>query len=95
MRRILILVAVASFLPSFADARDILHLFKKVQLTDQFWAEGAHYADFNRDGHGQINHLYGGRGCYFEDLDGHLMEIITRPYGPTPERWTASRPNPA
>jgi catechol 2,3-dioxygenase-like lactoylglutathione lyase family enzyme len=55
----------------------------------------AFYADFNRDGHGQINHLYGGRGCYFEDLDGHLMEIITRPYGPIPERWTASRANPA
>jgi FG-GAP-like repeat len=25
-------------------------VFKKVQLTDQFWAEGAHYGDFNRDG---------------------------------------------
>ncbi|HEX4350247.1 MAG TPA: VCBS repeat-containing protein, partial [Verrucomicrobiae bacterium] len=24
--------------------------FKKVQLTDQFWAEGADFGDFNRDG---------------------------------------------
>jgi hypothetical protein len=24
--------------------------FRKVQLTDQFWSEGAHYADINRDG---------------------------------------------
>jgi hypothetical protein len=24
--------------------------FKKLQLTDQFWAEGAHYGDFNKDG---------------------------------------------
>lgn len=24
--------------------------FKKLQLTDEFWAEGAHYADFNHDG---------------------------------------------
>lgn len=24
--------------------------FEKVQLTDQFWSEGAHYADLNRDG---------------------------------------------
>ncbi len=24
--------------------------FKKVQITDKFWAEGASYADFNRDG---------------------------------------------
>jgi catechol 2,3-dioxygenase-like lactoylglutathione lyase family enzyme len=22
-----------------------------------------------------------GRGVYFEDPDGHLLEIITRPYG--------------
>jgi catechol 2,3-dioxygenase-like lactoylglutathione lyase family enzyme len=49
----------------------------------------AFYADFNRDGRGEINHLYGGRGVYFDDPDGHLMELITRPYGPAPERWTA------
>ena len=48
----------------------------------------AFYADFNRAGRGQINHFYGGRGVYFEDPDGHLLEIITRPYGPIPERWT-------
>lgn len=28
-----------------------------------------------------INHNDGGRGLYFEDPDGHLMEIITIPYG--------------
>jgi catechol 2,3-dioxygenase-like lactoylglutathione lyase family enzyme len=51
----------------------------------------AFYADFNRNGRGQINHLYGGRGLYFDDPDGHLMEIITRPYGPTPERWSPTQ----
>ena len=30
---------------------------------------------------GAINHDDGGRGVYFEDPDGHLLEIITRPYG--------------
>ena len=30
---------------------------------------------------GVINHRDGGRGLYFEDPDGHLLEIITRPYG--------------
>jgi catechol 2,3-dioxygenase-like lactoylglutathione lyase family enzyme len=30
-----------------------------------------------------INHLFGGRGAYFEDPDGHILEIITRPYGST------------
>jgi catechol 2,3-dioxygenase-like lactoylglutathione lyase family enzyme len=29
----------------------------------------------------EINHNDGGRGCYFEDPNGHLLEIITRPYG--------------
>jgi catechol 2,3-dioxygenase-like lactoylglutathione lyase family enzyme len=28
-----------------------------------------------------INRRDGGRGLYFEDPDGHLLEIITRPYG--------------
>ncbi len=52
----------------------------------------AFYADFNRAGRGEINHLYGGRGLYFDDPDGHLLEIITRPYGPSPERWTDPQP---
>jgi len=30
---------------------------------------------------GEINLHYGGRGVYFEDPSGHLLEIITRPYG--------------
>ena len=30
---------------------------------------------------GQINHHFGGRGVYFQDPSGHLLEIITRPYG--------------
>ena len=51
------------------------------------------YADFNRAGRGEINHLYGGRGVYFDDPNGHLFELITRPYGSTPERWaTPGRP---
>jgi catechol 2,3-dioxygenase-like lactoylglutathione lyase family enzyme len=49
----------------------------------------AFYADFDRSGRGEINHLYGGRGVYFDDPSGHLMELITRPYGPTPQRWMA------
>jgi catechol 2,3-dioxygenase-like lactoylglutathione lyase family enzyme len=27
---------------------------------------------------GQINHWHGGRGFYFYDLDGHLLELLTR-----------------
>ena len=46
------------------------------------------YADFNLDGRGRINRLYGGRGFYFQDPNGHLFELITQPYGAVPERWT-------
>jgi catechol 2,3-dioxygenase-like lactoylglutathione lyase family enzyme len=30
---------------------------------------------------GKINHHDGGRGVYFADPDGHLLEVITRSYG--------------
>ncbi len=33
------------------SAKDyVLHSFKKTQLTDKFWSEGANYGDFNHDG---------------------------------------------
>jgi catechol 2,3-dioxygenase-like lactoylglutathione lyase family enzyme len=45
-------------------------------------AEGlAYWADPARSKPGEINHHDGGRGVYFEDPNGHLLEIITRPYG--------------
>ncbi|GLX01556.1 VOC family protein [Microtetraspora sp. NBRC 16547] len=39
-----------------------------------FWADPHHEKP------GEINHLYGGRGVYFNDPDGHNMEVITQPY---------------
>ena len=41
----------------------------------------AYWADPGRTRPGEINRRDGGRGVYFADPDGHLMEIITRPYG--------------
>jgi catechol 2,3-dioxygenase-like lactoylglutathione lyase family enzyme len=41
----------------------------------------AHWADPHQSQPAQINHHDGGRGVYFADPDGHLMEAITRPYG--------------
>ena len=38
------------------------------------------WADPARTQRGQINHHFGGRGVYFQDPDGHLLEIITQPY---------------
>jgi len=40
-----------------------------------FWAD-----PFHREP-GRINHRDGGRGVYFDDPDGHNLEVITRPYG--------------
>lgn len=48
-------------------------------------AQGLTYwADPARTRPGEVNNHDGGRGLYFEDPDGHLMEIITRPYGEGP-----------
>ena len=40
-----------------------------------------YWADPEMKEEGEINRYYGGRGVYFQDPSGHLMEIITRPYG--------------
>ena len=40
-----------------------------------------YYAEFDRTGRGEINHLCGGRGVYFYYPNGQLFELITRPYG--------------
>jgi catechol 2,3-dioxygenase-like lactoylglutathione lyase family enzyme len=39
------------------------------------------WADPHQQEPGEINHHDAGRGFYFEDPDGHLMELITVPYG--------------
>jgi catechol 2,3-dioxygenase-like lactoylglutathione lyase family enzyme len=40
-----------------------------------------YWADPYRRRPGEINHNDGGRGVYFDDPDGHRLEILTRPYG--------------
>ncbi len=51
-------------------------IFGRIKASGQdFWA------DPGLSTKGEINHNDGGRGVYFKDPDGHLLEIITRPYG--------------
>lgn len=38
-----------------------------------------YWADPGRTKPGEINHRFGGRGVYFQDPDGHLLELITSP----------------
>jgi catechol 2,3-dioxygenase-like lactoylglutathione lyase family enzyme len=40
-----------------------------------------YWADPYQTKRGEINHWDDGRGVYFEDLNGHLLEILTRAYG--------------
>jgi len=40
-----------------------------------------YWADPFRSKPGEINRHDGGRGVYFQDPSGHLLEILTRPYG--------------
>ena len=40
-----------------------------------------YWADPGRTREGKINRHDGGRGVYFQDPSGHLLEIITVPYG--------------
>lgn len=40
-----------------------------------------HWADPGHRLPGEINTHDGGRGVYFDDPSGHILEIITRPYG--------------
>jgi catechol 2,3-dioxygenase-like lactoylglutathione lyase family enzyme len=52
------------------------------QIFGRIRARGlAYWADPGRSRKGEINRHDGGRGVYFEDPAGNLLEIITRPYG--------------
>lgn len=71
------------------------------QIFARITARGLSYwADPARQQPGQINHWDDGRGLYFPDPNGHLLEILTRPYGsggltarhPTP--CCSDRPQP-
>jgi len=52
------------------------------EIFGRIQAEGISYwADPYKTRPAEINRNDGGRGVYFEDPDGHLLEILTRPYG--------------
>lgn len=52
----------------------------------------SYWADPFREEPGRINRWDDGRGVYFDDPNGHLLEIITRPYGSG--GFDAEHPNP-
>lgn len=62
-----------AFLVSEAEFDEIFGRIRDRGLD--YWADPGHRRP------GQINTNDGGRGVYFNDPDGHNLEIITRPYG--------------
>ena len=51
-------------------------IFGRIQARElPYWADPGHREP------GRINHRDGGRGVYWNDPNGHYLEIITRPYG--------------
>lgn len=73
-----------AFLVEESEFDEIFERIRERRLT--YWA------DPGRRQREQINTWDGGRGVYFDDPNGHLLEIITRPYGSG--GTTASRPHP-
>jgi catechol 2,3-dioxygenase-like lactoylglutathione lyase family enzyme len=51
-------------------------IFNRIRAQNlDYWADPAQRKA------GEINSHDGGRGLYFEDINRHLLEIITHPYG--------------
>jgi catechol 2,3-dioxygenase-like lactoylglutathione lyase family enzyme len=58
------------------DEDDFDLVFRRIQERGlDYWAD-----PFKKQP-GKINHRDGGRGVYFNDPGGHLLEVLTRPYG--------------
>ena len=58
------------------DEDDFDGVFARIRERGlEYWADPA------KSRPGEINRNDGGRGVYFPDPDGHLLEVITRPYG--------------
>ncbi|MEN3352642.1 MAG: hypothetical protein V7640_800 [Betaproteobacteria bacterium] len=62
-----------AFLITESEFDEIFARIRKRKLP--YWADPA------QEQQNRINTRDGGRGIYFEDPSGHLLEILTRPYG--------------
>jgi catechol 2,3-dioxygenase-like lactoylglutathione lyase family enzyme len=73
-----------AFLVSESEFDDIFARIKARNLP--YWADPAHKQS------NEVNHWDDGRGVYFDDPNGHVLEVITRPYGSGGPH--AKHPNP-
>lgn len=67
------------------DSQHYAFLVSESEFDEIFGRIRAHgityWADPGKHRPGEINHGDGGRGFYWNDPDGHFLEILTRPYG--------------
>jgi catechol 2,3-dioxygenase-like lactoylglutathione lyase family enzyme len=68
-----IIIEHYAFLVSESEFDEIFARIKERGL--EYWADPAHRRP------NEINRNDGGRGVYWNDPNGHYLEIITRPYG--------------
>jgi len=52
-------------------------IFERIKSEVKVYGSGP---DTDTEKDGKINNDFGGRGVYFRDLDGHLLEILTTDY---------------
>jgi hypothetical protein len=62
-----------AFLLTEAEFDQVFGRIREHEMT--YWAGPGHHEE------GEINTRDGGRGVYFDSPDGHILEILTRPYG--------------
>jgi catechol 2,3-dioxygenase-like lactoylglutathione lyase family enzyme len=62
-----------AFLVTETEFDEIFDRIKSAEIA--YWSDPMHHDA------GQVNAWDDGRGVYFDDPDGHRLEIITRPYG--------------
>jgi hypothetical protein len=62
-----------AFLLTEAEFDQVFGRIREHAMT--YWADPGHQEE------GEINTRDGGRGVYFDSPDGHILEILTRPYG--------------
>jgi catechol 2,3-dioxygenase-like lactoylglutathione lyase family enzyme len=55
------------------DDADFDAIFERVKAAGIPFGSGPHALD-----DGRINHRHGGRGVYFKDPNGHVLELLTR-----------------
>lgn len=86
MKRLSLAVGAALSIATLSDAASAgVPSFRKLQLSDKFWSEGANFGDFNRDGHNDVvAGPYWYEGPDFAKRHEYMPTTRTSPAGKAP-----------